>query len=110
GMAQTEALPALELEGVARLYGRTAALRATSLTVASGQCLAVLGPNGSGKTTLLKVVAGAIAPTLGGGRIFGIDLRDRFALRPLVGLLAPDTYLYDDLTAAENLRFILTMA
>ncbi|GAC1443280.1 MAG: heme ABC exporter ATP-binding protein CcmA [Chloroflexota bacterium] len=102
---------ALELVGVAKLYGRTAALRSTSLHVAPGEILALLGPNGSGKTTLLKIVAGAISPSLGTGTIFGLDMvRDRLTLRGQVGLLANETYLYDDLSAQENLRFIVTMA
>jgi heme ABC exporter ATP-binding subunit CcmA len=76
-----------------------------------GEILALLGPNGSGKTTLLKIVAGAITPTVGTGAIFGRDLvADRIALRSQVGLLAGETYLYDDLTATENLHFIVTMA
>jgi heme ABC exporter ATP-binding subunit CcmA len=103
--------PALDLQRVAKLYGRTAALKATSLQLDAGKTLALLGPNGSGKTTLLRIIAGAIAPTLGRGAVFGLDLeRDRRELRPLIGFLAADTYLYDDLTAAENLRFALTMA
>lgn len=102
---------ALDLRGVAKLYGRTAALRAVTLRLAAGQTLVLLGPNGSGKTTLLKIVAGAIAPTLGTGTILGHDLRaERLALRSEIGLLASESYLYDDLTAAENLRFILTMS
>ncbi len=102
---------ALQLERIAKLYGRTAALRAVSLRLEPGEALALLGPNGSGKTTLLKIVAGAIAPTLGGGSIFGYDLqRERQALRSVVGFLSSDTHLYDDLSAQENLRFFLTMA
>jgi ABC-type multidrug transport system ATPase subunit len=102
---------ALELRGVAKIYGRTPALKATSLVLERGAVLALLGPNGSGKTTLLKILAGAITPTLGTGAIFGHDLlQDRVALRAVVGLLAADSYLYDDLTAAENLRFAATMA
>lgn len=102
---------ALDLRGIAKLYGSTVALRALSLQLPSGEALALLGPNGSGKTTLLKIVAGAIGPTLGSGTIYGHDLvRGRPALRPLTGLLAAETYHYDDLTARENLRFILTMA
>jgi heme exporter protein A len=102
---------ALDLRGVAKLYGRTAALRTVTLRLAAGQALVLLGPNGSGKTTLLKIIAGAISPTLGSGTVLGHDLRSgRFALRSEIGLLASESYLYDDLTAAENLRFILTMA
>jgi ABC-type multidrug transport system ATPase subunit len=102
---------ALALDRVAKIYGRSAALKATTLTLDEGAVLALLGPNGSGKTTLLKIVAGAIPPTLGRGAVFGHDLRmERYALRRLVGLLAADTYLYDDLTAAENIRFAATMA
>ncbi len=102
---------ALQLDRIAKLYGRTAALRAVSLRLEPGETLALLGPNGSGKTTLLKIVAGAIAPTLGSGSIFGHDLqRERQTLRSVVGLLSSDTYLYDDLSAQENLRFFLTMA
>jgi heme ABC exporter ATP-binding subunit CcmA len=85
-------------------------LRATTIELRCGDVLALLGPNGSGKTTLLKILAGAISPTLGGGAIFGHDLaRQRVELRPMVGYLSGDTYLYDDLTAAENLRFFATM-
>ena len=102
---------ALRLERIAKLYGRTVALRAVSLQLEPGETLALLGPNGSGKSTLLKIVAGAIAPTLGSGSIFGHDLqRERQTLRSVVGLLSSDTYLYDDLSAQENLRFFLTMA
>lgn len=103
--------PALELQRVAKLYGRTAALKATSLRLEAGQVLALLGPNGSGKTTLLKIVAGVIAPTLGRASVFGLELEgDRRELRGIVGFLAADSYLYDDLTSEENLRFVVTMA
>jgi ABC-type multidrug transport system ATPase subunit len=103
--------PALTLDRVAKIYGRSAALKATSLELTTGDVLALLGPNGSGKTTLLKIIAGAIVPTLGRGAVFGLDLREeRRALRRMVGMLAADTYLYDDLTAAENVRFAVTMA
>jgi heme ABC exporter ATP-binding subunit CcmA len=101
----------VELRGVAKLYGRTVALRALDLTVDRGEILAVLGPNGSGKTTLLKIIAGALAPTLGSGRVLGRDIRtERAAIRHEIGLLSGETYLYDDLTAQENLRFIGVMA
>ncbi len=96
---------------MAKLYGRTAALRAVTLQLDAGQTLVLLGPNGSGKTTLLKIVAGAISPTLGHGHIFGHDMqRERVSLRSEVGLMAGETYLYDDLTALENLRFTTVMA
>jgi heme exporter protein A len=103
--------PALGLRGIAKLYGRAVALRALSLELPAGEVLALLGPNGSGKTTLLKIVAGAISPTLGSGSVYGHDLlRERAALRSNVGFLAAETYHYDDLSARENLRFILTMS
>lgn len=101
----------LDLQGVAKLYGRTAALKALTLRLEAGSVLALLGPNGSGKTTLLKIIAGALMPTLGDGVVCGHDLRrQRSGPRTDVGLLAAETYLYEDLTALENLRFILTMA
>jgi ABC-type multidrug transport system ATPase subunit len=102
---------ALELSQIAKIYGRTPALKATTLRLEAGEVLALLGPNGSGKTTLLKIVAGALSPSLGSGTAFGLDLRsERLALRAIVGFLAGESYLYDDLTAVENLKFCATMA
>lgn len=102
---------ALELQRIAKLYGQTVALRAVSLRLDVGQTLVLLGPNGSGKTTLLKMVAGAVTPTAGRGSAFGFDLvAQRRELRPQIGLLASETYLYDDLTALENLRFVAVMS
>jgi ABC-type multidrug transport system ATPase subunit len=104
-------VPAVELKRVGKLYGRIVALKNIDLRLEPGDVLALLGSNGSGKTTLLKILAGAILPTLGGGSIYGFDLISaRADIRTLVGLLAGQTHLYEDLTAHENLRFTGVMA
>ena len=58
-------MPAVELSGVSRRFGRTEALAPTDLTVAAGEIVTVLGPSGSGKTTLLRLVGGLVAPSGG---------------------------------------------
>jgi heme exporter protein A len=73
--------------------------------------MALLGPNGSGKTTLLKILAGAATPTAGTVAVdAGDGPSDLRGARSQIGLFASETYLYDDLTAAENVRFTLTMS
>lgn len=100
-----------ELHGVSRLYGSVLAIHAVSLQIHAGETLVLLGPNGSGKTTLLKVLAGVVAPTAGTGRVLGRDIREPHNGGPGgIGLLAAESYLYDDLTARENLAFALTIA
>lgn len=59
----------LELEEVVKHYhGAGEEVRAVdgvSLTLSSGEMLALLGPSGSGKTTLLLLIAGLLAPDRG---------------------------------------------
>jgi heme exporter protein B len=98
--------PALELERVAQRFGKSWVLRGCSLTVAPGEAVALLGSNGAGKTTLLRIAATLLRPTRGEGRALGRDLRrEAAAVREEVGLLGSSAALYEDLTAAENLRF-----
>jgi heme exporter protein A len=96
---------------VARRFGRRWVLRGVDLTVTAGQVVALTGRNGSGKTTLLRLVASVLRPTRGDIRVFGYDtVREGASVRPLVGMLAHNAGLYDDLTAAENLVFSVRMA
>jgi heme exporter protein A len=100
----------LELHGIGRRFQHRWALRGASLRLERGEVLALMGQNGSGKSTLLRIAAMLLRPSKGGGAVFGHDIvRDRVAARGLVGLLAHDNGLYEDFTAAENLRFVLRM-
>ena len=74
-----------------------------------GTVLALAGPNGAGKSTLLKLLAGLLAPTAGEGEVLGQSLRFGEALRNQAGYVPVRGYLYDELTAIENLRFTCRM-
>lgn len=105
------AAPAAELCAVARRFGPRWVLRGVSLRVERGEAVGVVGRNGSGKTTLLRILATALRPTRGSGWVWGHDLVEEAArVREVVGMLAHEPGVYDDLTAAENLRFALRMA
>ena len=91
---------------VSRTFGRRRALNRVSLSAAAGTITALLGHNGAGKSTLLSVAATLLRPT-SGTVLFGDTTAESggAALRARIGLLGHDLYLYQELSAAENLRF-----
>ena len=96
--------------GLRKAYGPVLVLDEVTLDVPAGQCLALLGPNGAGKTTLLRILATVVRPSAGSLRLDGIDaLRDPEAARARIGMVAHGSYVYEDLTAMENLRFWAAM-
>lgn len=67
---------AIQLQELSFAYNGRPVLDALSLSVSSGERLAVLGPNGAGKTTLLKVMGGVLHPAHGTVRISGRSLKE----------------------------------
>lgn len=98
--------PAVETRDLARLFGRHPAIAGVSLRADGGRMVAVYGPNGAGKSTLLRILATALRPSFGQALVDGIDVSaEPEAVRARIAFLSHSTGLYDDLTAAENLRF-----
>jgi len=96
---------AVETAGLSRRYGRRWALSDVSLGVEAGSVVMLAGRNGSGKSTLLRVLATALRPDHGTARVAGHDVRhEREAIRREVALLAHQSFLYEALTARENLH------
>ncbi|HVS30902.1 MAG TPA: heme ABC exporter ATP-binding protein CcmA [Thermoanaerobaculia bacterium] len=95
----------IEAENLARRYGRRWALADVSFAIPAGSVVMVAGRNGSGKSTLFRVLATAIRPDLGRASIAGFDIvRHREDVRRTTALLSHYSYLYEALTARENLQ------
>jgi heme ABC exporter ATP-binding subunit CcmA len=110
-MAAQVMASAVHLRSAVALAGRFPALSGVDLTVAAGEVVALLGPNGAGKTSVLRTCAGLLRVSAGEAIVLGCDLTaDRAAVRRRVGLLGHDAPLYDELTAAENVRFAVRAA
>lgn len=99
---------ALRAEGLAFRYARIDVWRDVSFSLEPGEVAFLTGSNGSGKSTLLRCLAGWSAPTEGEVKLFGrpFDGADR-AVRRRVAFVPDVPSFYDDLTAAEHLRFVL---
>jgi heme exporter protein A len=98
--------PAIELDGLTRVFGERVALDDVTLTVPAGATLVVFGPNGAGKSTLLRILATLLRPQRGSGRVLGHDIvREAWRVRGQVGLLGHEALLYRELSVRENLRF-----
>jgi heme exporter protein A len=95
----------IEVQGLAKYFGRFSALRDLHLRVAEGEFIALFGRNGAGKTTFLRILAGLSRPSAGTVRIHTRFSGNPQAARGAMGYLSHNTALYGDLTALENLRF-----
>jgi heme exporter protein A len=98
-------VPAVEVHGLHKTFGRRRAVNGVDFSIADSECLALFGPNGAGKTTLVRVLAGLLTPTAGVARIAGIALPGAEDARARVGLLTHATLLYAALSARENVEF-----
>ncbi len=99
--------PAIDVDRLARRYGRRWALADVSFQLAPGRVMMVAGRNGSGKSTLFRVLATAIRPDRGAGRVGGYDVvHERQDVRRISALLAHQSYLYESLSAKENLDVV----
>jgi len=97
---------AIEVKGLEKSFGEHRALRGIDLEVGRGECLVIFGPNGAGKTTLLKIISTLLKPSAGKVFLDGIDIRDKpTEMRRKLSLVSHQTFLYDDLTVFENLKF-----
>lgn len=98
--------PLLEVDNLTKSYGGPPVLRSVSLRLSAGEGVILLGPNGAGKSTLLRILAGIHRAGSGTIRLDGTtaSFRDR-EVRRRVGFVSHETFLYDSLTARENLAF-----
>ncbi len=98
---------AIEVVDVSKRFGPRWAVARLTFTLATGRALLLTGHNGSGKTTLLRMLATATFPTAGHIRLFGQETRaERAALRDEVALLSHASFLYEDLSAEQNLTLV----
>lgn len=95
---------------ITKRFGNRPVLRAIDMRIEPGERVVLFGSNGAGKTTLLRILATLSRPTKGTLLIDGLTIeRDAQAARRRIGVVAHQPYLYDDLTAEENLRFFAKM-
>ncbi len=98
--------PVVHFRAAVALAGRFPALAGVDLCLEQGEVVVVVGANGAGKTSLLRACAGLLPVTAGEASVLGVDLTtDHTSVRRYVGLLGHAAPLYDELSAAENVRF-----
>jgi putative ABC transport system ATP-binding protein len=116
----TQLPPAIQLASVSRHYlmGESVirAVNDVSLTVPTGEFLALLGSSGSGKSTLLNLIAGLDRPSSGSVIAEGQDLSKMSALelaryrRQTVGMVFQSFNLLPRMTLEENVELPLRLA
>ena len=100
--AHTE-VPALEITGLRKQYGRKVAVDDLSLRVTEGEIFGILGPNGAGKTTTLRMILGLVAPDQGRIAVLGED--DIRKVRDRIGFLPEERGLYRRMTPVDAIVF-----
>ncbi len=98
-------MAALSMDRVAKAFGGTAAVRAVTLDIASGEFFALLGPSGCGKTTLLRIIAGFEQPDNGTVRLEGNDITHLPPGERAIGMVFQNYALFPHLTLFENVAF-----
>jgi branched-chain amino acid transport system ATP-binding protein len=97
----------LKVDDVSAGYAGAEVIRKITITVGTGEVVALFGPNGAGKTTTLRVISGIIRPSRGTVSYFGADLAKQSpSLRARAGIahVPEGRGIFYGLTVAEHFR------
>ena len=104
----------IEINDVYKSFGANQVLKGLSLVIKTGETKVVIGRSGCGKSVLLKHIVGILKPDKGNVGIDGLDITklsekelNLFRLRMKIGMLFQGGALFDSLTVAENVGFVL---
>lgn len=100
-------MPAIELRGLSKQYGRKTVLREIDLRIAAGQRLALLGSSGAGKSTLLRAIAGLETVDAGSVWLDGANITHQPPHQRGLALMSQDYALYPQLSVRANLHTAL---
>jgi ABC-type multidrug transport system ATPase subunit len=100
----------LVIDNLSKTYGNgVQALRGVNLTIPTGM-FGLLGPNGAGKSTLMRTIATLQDPDSGSIHMGDIDvLRDKDAVRRVLGYLPQDFGVYPNVDAVTMLSHFATL-
>src|SRR5579859_1678527 len=86
--------PVIQVSGVRKTYGSTAAVDEVSFEVNDGEIFGLIGPNGAGKTTTMECVEGLRTPDRGAISVLGLDpIRQARALQLRIGVQLQEAQL-----------------
>src|SRR5438876_9546746 len=97
-------LPAVEIEGLRKVYQQIIAVDDISLVTYRGEAFGFLGPNGAGKSTVVKILTGLVVPTQGTVRVLGQPV-NHVHIRRQVGYLPEFPSFHRWLKARDFLEF-----
>jgi sulfate transport system ATP-binding protein len=95
----------IEIRNLSKRFGAFKALNDVSLSIDSGELVALLGPSGCGKTTLLRIIAGLETPDTGEVAVNGEDATQLAVQRRRVGFVFQHYALFRHMTVFDNVAF-----
>ncbi len=98
---QTEV--AISVRDLRKGYGEFEAVKGINLEIAAGEIFGLIGPDGAGKTSVFQILGGVMQQTSGVVEMCRQPAREA---RSFVGYLTQTFSLYQDLSVAENLRYL----
>ena len=99
--------PIIEIQNLARRYGKLDAVDGLSLTVNAGKCYGFFGRNGAGKTTTIKCLLNLLRPDAGTACLFGLDPRtDEVAVKSRLAYVPDQVAFYPWMTVRETLEYL----
>ena len=106
-MTNENVVPAIEVEGLRKVYKRLVAVDDVSFVMYRGEAFGFLGPNGAGKSTTIRMLLGLIRPTAGRAILFGMDTAYQMpAILRHVGAIVEMPVFYPYLSGSDNLRVV----
>ena len=102
----------ISIRNVTKNFGGKNVLNGLNLEILRGETLVIMGRSGCGKSVLLKIIAGLMSADSGeiwfdGTEISSLNGKKMNRLRRKIGMLFQSAALFDSMTVAENVAFML---